>query len=238
LLGMLESYFVAMRGYKKMIDLYIASSEFLKGKFIADGFPPEKLVFIPNVLPVSQFKFNEAEGEGVLFTGRLSEEKGLRNLLSAAKLLSAVNFKIAGTGPLESELKERVKNEKLANVEFLGYKIWAKLERLIDGAMLVVLPSLWYENCPLSAVEAAGQGRVVLASDRGGFKEILPDDMLFDPDDARAMVDKIKCWLDMDVEERKQASRALFDYVKNKYNADLYWSELVKAYDQAMCKKS
>ena len=233
LFGMLESYFVAWRGDKKTIDLYIASSEFLKAKFIADGFPAEKLVFISNVLPADQFKFNDVEGEGILFSGRLSEEKGLKNLLSAAKLLPDVKFKIAGAGPLESELKERAKNEKLGNVEFFGYQKWTELERLIDNVKLVVLPSLWYENCPLSAIEAAGRGRVVLASNRGGFKEILPDDMLFDPDDTRAMADKIRHWLDIDVEKRKQARQELFNHVRKNYNVDLYWSKLLKAYGKA-----
>lgn len=236
-LGMLEAYFIAWRGYKKTIDLYIASSEFLKNKFIADGFSPKKLVFIPNVLPMSQFKFNETDdGEGVLFSGRLSEEKGLKNLLSATELLPDVKFKIAGTGPLETELKEKTKRDNLANVEFLGYQTWDELERLIDNAKLVVLPSLWYENCPLSAVEAAGLGHVVLASDRGGFVEILPKNMLFDPDDIQAMADKIAHWLKMDAEEKKLARQALFNHVKNNYNADLYWSELIKAYEKAMDK--
>ncbi|MBI4992641.1 MAG: glycosyltransferase [Candidatus Magasanikbacteria bacterium] len=238
LLGMLEAYFVAWRGYKKMIDLYIPSSEFLKGKFIVDGFPAEKLVFIPNVLPMNQFKFNEAEGEGVLFTGRLSEEKGLKNLLSAAKFLPDVKFKIAGAGSLESELKERVRNENLVNVSLLGYKTWSELERLVESAKLIVLPSLWYENCPLSAVEAAGLGRVVLASNRGGFVEILSEAMLFDPDDIKAMAEKIKYWLELNVEKRKLARQALFNHVKNNYNADLYWSELIKAYEKAAGKKN
>ncbi|MBI4426916.1 MAG: glycosyltransferase [Candidatus Magasanikbacteria bacterium] len=238
LLGMLEAYFVSWRGYKKMIDLYIPSSEFLKAKFIADGFSAGKLVVIPNVLPMSQFKFADDEGDGVVFTGRLSKEKGLENLLSAAKLLPDVKFKIAGAGPLEPELKERIKKERLTNVKFLGYKIWPELERLIESAKLVVLPSLWYENCPLSAIEAAGLGRVVLASNRGGFVEILPESMRFDPDDIKAMAEKIKYWLELNVEKRKSARQALFNHVKNNYNADLYWSELIKAYEKAAGKKN
>jgi len=54
-----------------------------------------------------------------------------------------------------------------------------KVMRTVDA---VVLPSLVAENCPLTVVDALAMGRWVLASDRGGLPDLLPEAYRFEPE--------------------------------------------------------
>ena len=55
--------------------------------------------------------------------------------------------------------------EGLSNVEYLGFQAGPGLTRLIAGARAVVVPSEWYENCPMSVLEAKALGRPVIEAD-------------------------------------------------------------------------
>ena len=59
------------------------------------------------------------------------------------------NLKIAGTGPLEDELKDYTKSNNVTNVEFLGYKSGKELTDLVENAYFIIVPSEWYENNPI-----------------------------------------------------------------------------------------
>jgi glycosyltransferase involved in cell wall biosynthesis len=64
---------------------------------------------------------------------------------------------------------------------------------LIAGAHVLVLPSRWYENYPLSMLEALAAGTNLLAADRGGMREIIEDagaGYRFTPDDARSVAEQ------------------------------------------------
>ena len=62
-------------------------------------------------------------------------------------------------------------------------------ERILDGLDVLVLPSLWWENSPLSVLEARAAGLPVIASRTGGVPEIVPEDagLLVPPGDAAAL---------------------------------------------------
>lgn len=239
-LGMLEAYFVAWRGYKKMINLFISPSEFLRNKFIANKFLAEKIIILPNALYTNYFEFSEHDGEGVVYIGRLAEEKGVDNLLSVAKQLPEIVFKLVGTGPKEAELNKKVVQDKIANVQFLGYRQGEDLTAIIEQAKIIILPSLWYENCPLSIIEAAGKGRLVLASDLGGIsgiKGMLPQEMLFDPYKPAVIAEKIKYWFSLNGVERLKVRQMLFNQIKAKYNSERYLSGLLHAYEAVKKEK-
>ena len=103
------------------------------------------------------------------FFGRLSEEKGLKIFVEACKELKNIRFKIAGTGPLENICKN------VPNISFEGFKTGRDLNELIGKAMFVVYPSICYENCPLSILEAESLGTPVLTVNYGGAKELVEE---------------------------------------------------------------
>ena len=108
-----------------------------------------------------------------LYFGRLSYEKGVRTLLEAFRGLPQCRLKIAGTGPKEDGLKAFAWACGMDNVEFLGYKRGRELEELVAGACFVVVPSEWYENNPMTVIEAYSAGTPVIGARIGGIPEIV-----------------------------------------------------------------
>ncbi len=126
--------------YERYVDKIIAPSLYLKNLLISHGYSENQVVHLP-----SPAEFNNDEikaGNYAAYVGRLSEEKGLRVLIQAAKLTPEINYKIIGHGPLWTELMARLKVEKVNNVELCGYKIGEDLNKLIAGARILVSPSL------------------------------------------------------------------------------------------------
>lgn len=173
-IGMLEAYTNKLRKSYDIIDHIITPSEFYKDKFIEFGIEQEKISHIPNFLDTKQIKYDTIQTDDYfLYFGRLSEEKGIMTLIKAMEGIKGSNLKIVGTGPLEEEIKEYIKNNNIANIEMLGFKSGKELYTIVGNAKAVVLPSEWYENGPYSAIESLKLGRIIIGSDLGGIPELI-----------------------------------------------------------------
>lgn len=136
-----------------------------------------RLVHLYNFFPgIDGILPNVFQGNYFLFFGRLSVEKGLRTLINAAKLLDkSIKIKVAGTGPMEEESKQRLAEENILNIEMLGYKTGKDLEILIAGCSCIIVPSECYENNPMTIVEGYSYGKPVIGSRIGGIPELIEE---------------------------------------------------------------
>jgi glycosyltransferase involved in cell wall biosynthesis len=157
--------------YRNHVDKFIAPSRFIMEKFIEWGWDPEQFVHIVNYADAAQFEPQFAPGSAFLYFGRLSPEKGVATLLRAAAAARAP-LRIVGTGPQEQKLRELAR-ELDADVEFLGFKSGGDLWRLIRECRAVVVPSEWYENAPISILEAFCLGKPVIGAGIGGIPEMV-----------------------------------------------------------------
>lgn len=107
-----------------------------------------------------------------MYVGRLSKEKGAEGFLNAWKHIQGFQLKIMGDGPLSDDLRSYVDNEKIANVEFLGFVSSKEYLRYMQGASFLVIPSVCYENFPCIVSEALACGIPILASNLGGMSEM------------------------------------------------------------------
>ncbi|MFA7377438.1 MAG: glycosyltransferase, partial [Patescibacteria group bacterium] len=184
--------------YKKNISLFIAPSNFMKNKVVEYGWDEKKIRVVYNSFSASLSASQEElrskkEGDYLFYFGRLSSEKGLSTLIKAATL-SKQNLKIAGVGPCYEDLKQLAVSLN-APVEFLGFKTGDRLKKLIMEAQAVVLPSIWYENMPLSLLEALSLKTIVIASLQGGMPEIIKpgyNGFLFEAGNVNDLTTKIK----------------------------------------------
>jgi glycosyltransferase involved in cell wall biosynthesis len=177
LVCVIEAYLHKFLKVYQKINLFISPSQFLLEKFRDFGFKKE-IIYLPNpFLSEDKTLENNQSGENyLLYYGRLSEEKGIDDLLRAyAKLKTEVKLKIVGAGPQEAELKDIVVREKISGVEFLGYRHGADLEAQVGGAAAIIVPSRWYENAPYSVIEAMAAGKIVVAARIGGLTELIKD---------------------------------------------------------------
>jgi len=199
--------------YKKGITLFIAPSHFMKEKVGEYGWDKERIKVIYNPfsanLEASDSEIENIEKQNyLLYFGRLSKEKGLNILISAISK-SGSQLKIAGIGPEEKNLKELSYNLK-ASVEFLGFKSGKELKDLIIKARAVIIPSIWYENMPLSMLEALNLGTPVIASEIGGMPEIIKtgyNGLLFKPGNEEDLVEKISSINNYDLKKLSQQAR-------------------------------
>jgi glycosyltransferase involved in cell wall biosynthesis len=157
--------------YRKHLSKVVVPSRFFAAKFVEWGWPADRFVHIANYTDATVLRAEPAPGRDFLYFGRLSPEKGLSTLVRAAAL-AGVAVKIAGTGPVEAEVRA-LATELGADVELVGHQTGAALHDLVRGARAVVLPSEWYENGPMSVLESMALGTPVIGADIGGIPELI-----------------------------------------------------------------
>ena len=153
---------------ENITDIMICPSIFIKNQMIKQGFNSQKLFQLYNFINDKQFKnLNNKKENYYCYIGRISEEKGLKTLIKVANELP-YKLKIVGDGPLLDGLKKVAKS----NIEFLGYRNWQEIKDIEGKAKFSVIPSEWYENNPLNAIESLCLGTPILGSDLGGLPEL------------------------------------------------------------------
>ena len=171
ILGVIEAKFYALLKTYKKVDLFVCPSNFLRDKLLsAKGYYKGKTKTIHNF--INKEKFSKAitkEEAYIVYVGRLSKEKGIENIADSAKLLPQYKFVIAGNGPDEEMLNN------IPNVILAGFLTGDKLTELIGNARVLLLPSVCYENCPLSILEAHCLGVPVVTMNSGGMAELVKD---------------------------------------------------------------
>ena len=108
------------------------------------------------------------------YIGRIIKEKGVLNLLEAfselRKKYSNIELHIAGDGPL----LEKIKNEYTdSHIHFLGKLNYEEVMKLCVKTDIFVHPSMYPEGLPTSILEAGVMKCAVVATDRGGTKEVI-----------------------------------------------------------------
>ena len=171
LLGVIEGTLYSALGTYRLIDLYICPSRFLEKKLLAaNSFYSGKTYTVHNFISkLKPDKCKEEKEPYIVFVGRLSGEKGVELLAKAAGMLPGCKFVVAGNGPDEAVL------HGLKNIHLAGFLGGAELARVIASARALIAPSICYENCPLSILEAHSMGVPVITMDSGGMAELVED---------------------------------------------------------------
>ncbi len=232
ILATVEAYYRQYKQYEKMIDVYISPSEFLKRLFVRAGWNENKISVVrnPAEIPVSSPQTPHAVLGPVTFIGRLSEEKGVEVLLKAAALTPHIPYAVVGTGPFEHRLRALCIYKKLQNVVFYGWKTGKELEALYNAASLFVIPSVWYENAPLSITEAKMHKKIVLGSNIGGIPELLSPEFLFPVGDEHVLAERIEYWYGISPFEREKTGHELKMEALKMNDSQTYLKKIMNLY--------
>lgn len=146
---------------------------------VADGFPPERIHYIPNAVPgpTSASKRSTNQIKRVGYAGRLVEDKGFQDIFpffrSLAKLDSFIELWVAGEGPLAAELKA-LGEEFPGRVKYLGNVTGDTLYRDFYPAIDILIHFSSSEGWSLTMGEAMANGVVpVTSAFRGVYTEAL-----------------------------------------------------------------
>ena len=168
------------------VDLFIAPSMQLKQKYVEWGLPPERILYsrngirsgIANRHAVSKRPFRFG------FIGQIMPHKGILTLLEACKILKGKidhNFELQLHG-IFHELQPSFKKDVLNRIEKLGktaiYKgpyDNAQVGEILSEIDVLIVPSEWWENSPVTIQEAMANGVPVITTNLGGMKELVRD---------------------------------------------------------------
>jgi glycosyltransferase involved in cell wall biosynthesis len=214
--------------WQRVVDAYIAVSEFGRRKFIEGGLPPDRIFTKPSFLPFDP-GVGDGRGNYALFVGRLAEEKGVRVLAQAWGALTGMRLFVAGDGPLQG-------TPWPAGVTALGAQTQEQVVALMRNASVLIFPSVWYECAPMVIVEALACGLPVIASDLGSIPEFVLDrrnGLLFRPGDAEDLAAKVR-WAfghPQELAAMRVAARREFE---EKYTAERNYKMLMEIYERAI----
>ena len=205
----LESY--ALR----RVDAIATISEGLRGEIESRGIPAAKITVIPNAVDPADFA-HPGPGGAMLshqlglsghlvlgFVGSFYAYEGLALLLRALPaMLAAVpslRLLLVGGGPQEEELAALAEQLGLGRkVVFTGRVPHARVAEYYQMIDILVYPRLPMRLTelvtPLKPLEAMALGRLVVASDVGGHRELIKDGqtgMLFQAGNADALAETV-----------------------------------------------
>lgn len=186
--------------FSRIIAVSSTIKEELSTKF---NLSADKVILLRNGVDVDKFKAYKKNkiSDKIIFgsIGRLSPQKNYSLLINAVAQIKGDNFKfkIAGVGPLESELKQQIQTLGLLDkVELVGPI--TDVGNFLSQLDFFVLPSKW-EGLGLVLLEAGLLGLPVLASSTGGILDIILDHetgILFKNNNCVDLVEKINYFLD------------------------------------------
>jgi glycosyltransferase involved in cell wall biosynthesis len=243
------------------VDTFISPSQFLINKFKEMGWK-RKIEYLPNFVFDDDYSSSKARSlistssryartvNTIVYFGRLAPEKGLNVLLAAFKQAQdnlsiihppaggplSINLKIIGDGPMKEDLKFKIQDLGLKNVQLLGWLEGEKLKKEIQDSLFTILPSTWYENCPRSILESFALGKSVVASNVGGIPEMVRDKsngLLVKPGSVEDLSHKI-LWLINHPKEILKMGKIGQEIVKKKYNEENYYGELMRIYEKTI----
>jgi PEP-CTERM/exosortase A-associated glycosyltransferase len=189
--------------------------EGLRRDIIARGIPSSKVTVIPNAVDTKSFspggvadaalkaELGLASATVIGFIGSLYAYEGLDLLIQALPRIAVsvpdVRVVLVGGGPQQSELKEQVARLGLdGKVVFAGNVPHENVQKYYDLIDVLVYPRhsmrLTELVTPLKPLEAMAQGRVLVASDVGGHRELIKDavnGVLFRSGDADSLASAV-----------------------------------------------
>jgi len=229
------------RAYTGRVDRFIAPSRFVAGKLRERGLPDEQIEVLPRFIDTTCWKPGSSDGSDdyVIFSGRLAAEKGVETLVRAMAKLPEIPLKIVGTGMLDANIRQLVRELNADNIEFTGFKSGQVVRRLIQGARFMCAPSQWYENAPMTILEAFACGKPVVATRIGGIPEMVREGetgLLVEPGDVEGLRDAISLlWNDTDALVRKMGANAR-QLTETEYTPAIHYDKLMGIYQQVMKK--
>jgi PEP-CTERM/exosortase A-associated glycosyltransferase len=225
----------------KRADAVTVICEGLRGDLVARGIPAGKITVIPNAVDIEKFdiggrpdpalkmKLGLGASRVLGFIGSFYAYEGLDLLIAALpgilRQMPDVKLLLVGGGPQDAALKRQVMSLDLMDrVVFTGRVPHAEVNRYYDLVDVLVYARhpmrLTDLVTPLKPLEAMAQGRLMVASDVGGHKELIRDGdtgVLFRAGNADDLAAKVIALLNNEAswDAMKQAGRGFVETERN-----------------------
>jgi len=244
LLLSVEAYWQRMTRVYDGVRFFLSPSRYMRDTFVAEGFGADRVIYVaPYVLDAGRNEdssglpnaLSDLPDKYILYFGRLGREKGVLTLLDALAATDAIPLVVCGDGPLRGMLESRARSRSAGRVTFTGHLKKPLLDRVIQRATAVVMPSEWPENAPFTVLEAMSWGVPVIVSDMGGLPEMadLGGCVVFNAGDAEELSTRIaELWADE--ESAREIGRRGRQAIVEKLTEERHLDALVAIYERAV----
>jgi len=189
--------------------------------------------FTGNLQKIEQIdrKYGLKDKKVVLFTGRLTKNKGVEYLINAAKDIKGTVL-IVGGGYDKARLEDIIKAKKLENVIMLGYVRADESElfhAFYERANVYVSPSVWSEPLGLTMLEAMAAGTPVVATKKGGIVSVIKEGengFFVRPRSSKDIAEKVNMLL-LDDDLRKRISENATKTIKDNFT----WEKIASQFE-------
>jgi glycosyltransferase involved in cell wall biosynthesis len=178
-----EFFFTHTRRIFQNVNLFLAPSQFLLARYVSCGLPAEKIAYTRYGMRRSGPKVRRATSPEIRFgyIGALHPQKGIELLLEAFKgLQDRASLHVHGSvfnSPVSNNYWRRISAQQPSTVIFHGGYDNDRINEIFETIDVIVVPSLWYENSPLTIQEAFIFGVPVITADSGGMAELVRHDV-------------------------------------------------------------
>lgn len=241
ILGVIEArYYDIRKIYEKKMDFIITPSQCYRQKLIEKGISPNKIANIYNFIDVQEYDIETKDEDYALYIGRLTREKGIFNLVQAFAKTKKGNLSIAGEGEEKETMKNRIKEKQLQNrIQLLGYLEPEEIKETIRKCKFVIVPSIGYENCPYSILEALAMGKPVIGANIGGIPELIKEGengLIYTYDHLEELTDKInKLFHQQDLVEK--LGKSAKEKARKLYAKQEYYDKIIAVYKKLIKEK-
>ena len=224
-----------LRLFHNNVTLFVALTEFSKKRLVEAGFAEQRISILPNMVTVPDLKVYPSGGKCALYIGRISPEKSVETLMAAARG-TGLSILVAGD---YSEMPNLLDTAP-PNVKFVGLLNHDRVSEFYAMGQFLVVPSTWFEGCPMVILEAMGHSLPIIASRIGGIPELVEDGvtgLLFEPGNSADLMAKMQL-LSKNTDLCHEMGKAGRERVIRKYSEDAYYGGIISVYQSAteICK--
>jgi colanic acid/amylovoran biosynthesis glycosyltransferase len=232
-------------------DIFLPVSERWRRKLINLGGKEQKIIVHRMGIDTGKFLLSprQARADGkirLLTVARLVEKKGVKYGIQAvarvAEKYPQLEYRIAGGGPLQSDLKDLIDELNLNDkAKLLGWQRQEEIVKLMREADILLAPSVTsadgdQEGIPVVLMEALAQGLPVLSTQHSGIPELVQDGksgFLVPERDVAALADKLVYLIEYP-EMWPEMGRVGRDYVGRYYDIQKLNDQLVQLYERLL----
>jgi glycosyltransferase involved in cell wall biosynthesis len=224
-----------MGTYRNKVHAFIVLTEFSREIQARSGLPRERIHVKPNFSSAA-VQLMAPRVRRFIFAGIIARFKGVHLLLEAWTRVASAGHQLlmVGDGPDRVELERRFAAQ--ANIVWLGKQSRQEVMDLIAGSRWLVLPSLVYENFPMSVLEALSAGTPVIVPNHGAFAAMVSDGvegLMFSAGDADSLSTALQAALDASEGAWIQWSVNGRDKHLSAYSARNNYAQLMSIYQEA-----
>lgn len=188
--------------------------------------------------PNREFKYkSKPKTLKLIFVGRIIKSKGIYELIGACKLLSQKGIKykltIVGDGSERENIEKYIKENDIKNIVLKGQLPYEDTQKEYSKYDIFINPS-YTEGLPTTVLEALANNLIVIATDAGGTKEIIPENKLIKLNQLspETIAEHItSSWNNWDKEQ--EDFKKIFINAKNKFD----WEKNIEKYYLAVNHK-